>query len=163
MFEPGSRVPRRFTVVIDEPDVPYVVELDVEWTVDVSPGGMAAVQRNPFRGARFVVRPDGDALSADGLRRVPLGELQSRVFSALVGDRGSDLPSMPTKLPRDELLVLVAREYGFWLSLGQSPTRMIAETFDVSRATAGRWVAEAREAGVLTVDPPRRPSSKGRP
>lgn len=48
-----------------------------------------------------------------------------------------------------ELLAKVAEVYRAAYSAGQSPTQAVAETFEVSHSTAGRWVVEARKAGTL--------------
>jgi transposase len=43
----------------------------------------------------------------------------------------------------------VAHVYGHAAELGWAPNVTIAETFEVSTSTAARWVAMAREQGVL--------------
>jgi transposase len=49
----------------------------------------------------------------------------------------------------EDLLGQVAEIYRASLVRGQSPLVVIAEKFDVSHSTAGRWVQEARKAGIM--------------
>lgn len=48
-----------------------------------------------------------------------------------------------------ELLEKVAEVYRTAYGQGLSPTKAVAEAFDVSHSSAGRWVVEARKEGLL--------------
>jgi hypothetical protein len=43
----------------------------------------------------------------------------------------------------------VAHIYQFAVAVGAKPTKWIEESFGLSRPTAGRWIAAARERGFL--------------
>jgi hypothetical protein len=51
--------------------------------------------------------------------------------------------------PTEEVLKWVAQEYAFAYALTIPPTKAVQESLGVSRATAGRWVAEARHRGLI--------------
>lgn len=51
----------------------------------------------------------------------------------------------------DETLRWVAQAYEVAYALNEPPTKSVQTALGVSRATAGRWVAEARRKGLLTV------------
>ena len=51
--------------------------------------------------------------------------------------------------PTDEVLRWVAQIYRLAVALTEAPTKSVQDELGVSRATAGRWVAEARNRGLL--------------
>jgi hypothetical protein len=55
----------------------------------------------------------------------------------------------PGKKIQDEHFEHVAEIYRYALERGRPPTEGVAEAFDVSRSTAGRWVVETRRRGLL--------------
>lgn len=66
----------------------------------------------------------------------------------------AQIPTRPPKGiasqgPTDEVLRWVAQEYALAYALTNPPTKSVQEALDVSRATAGRWVAEARRRGLI--------------
>lgn len=53
----------------------------------------------------------------------------------------------------DETLRIVARAYRVTYLIGEAPTKNVEKLFNLTRSTAGRWVALARERGYLSAAP----------
>jgi hypothetical protein len=63
---------------------------------------------------------------------------------------GRQVPSDVAKEgPTDRALRWVAHIYRYGLAIGYKPTKAVAEAVGLSRPTAGRWIAAAREKGFL--------------
>ncbi|MFW6034539.1 MAG: hypothetical protein ACOC9R_05320 [bacterium] len=123
---------------------------------------------------RAVYRPDtgryavveltveADEVTGELIRSVPVASLLTKWALRFIGPGAVERP--PADLvqtgPTDETLRWVARAYRVALLVGAAPTQAVAETFDVARGTAGRWVTRSRDRGFLTVTDPR--GAKGR-
>lgn len=107
-------------------------------------------------------RQGGPMVTSEGLRSVPIGRLvhgvavgnvervgQSASLDALGELNPQRLARLREAGPTQETLATVARIYRWGLVIGDAPGVMVEENFDVSRRTAGRWIALARERGHL--------------
>lgn len=115
--------------------------------------------------------PGGQPVSSEALRRVQVSTLMQQAWQLLGfrdddgvvvarGGGGGALPlavrqSWPAK---DRALALrhAALAYEVAAAAGQQPTKAVQSAFAVSRATASRMIAEARERGLITAPAPRR-------
>jgi hypothetical protein len=154
-------VPRRFTARGE------TVSLDVEVDTD----GTVACRGIEIRAA------DGEAVTGEALRRLPVAKLTKQAVAAAalhrtVTDDGTpilNLTRQPARLHADfynsytqdarrprrgspltpQHLAQVAALYRAALQRGDPPTRTIATELHAARSTAARWVALAREQGLL--------------
>lgn len=109
-------------------------------------------------------REGGPPVTSEAIRSVPVATLMRRagLNSLLTVNRGGSSTSFsPFELtnetverlralgPVRESLEWVARLYRLALVLGDPPTRTVEASFGLPRSTAGRWVALAREQGLL--------------
>ena len=121
---------------------------------------------------------DEEGVNGESLRRVPVARLVKEAFATaarkcgpieeggepimqLVGTTSGDTArfyerfAKDVRQPRsgspltDEHLGQVAELYRAAVDRGDPPTQTVAETMHVTRPTAGRWVAKARERGLL--------------
>lgn len=163
----GVRVPREITATFtptsprDEPPFPVTVRVgfDGEQYVCVELTCHAEADR---------------PLTTDLLRRVPVqGMVRLAVISAakqvsvdretgpasrydinrVAGGKRIKLiefmPDVTSQGPTDEALRAVATIYRLAHAVGDPPTRAVEDELRLSRATAGRWIAKAREKGFL--------------
>lgn len=89
---------------------------------------------------------------ASGAAGVELGDegrrfAEERAAAARAGAAKKRRPGRP-RLYDDEHFARVARVYREH-SGGRAPTKAVAESFQTSKATAAKWVARAREMGLL--------------
>jgi Helix-turn-helix domain len=100
-----------------------------------------------------VVAPDGQAITPDRFRRVPVGTLLRFVTDPWphVTAVAANLAPNPHALTTysQEHLDAVAIIYRFAVSQGVPPRRTIAEHFDIADKTVDRWLRRARERGLL--------------
>lgn len=155
----AGRVAGTFTPDRDD-DPPYEVE-------------MSAV----FEDGRYVVESltcrrveGGQPITGDGLRQVPIAVLLAAMTSDYLLLWKDDKPGNPwvqfegikpedrTGGPTDEALKKLAVVYQLNLACGLPPTKAIERSFELPRSTAGRWIALAREKGLL---PTTTPSASG--
>jgi hypothetical protein len=100
-----------------------------------------------------VVAPEGQAITPDRFRRVPIGTLLRFVtdpwphVTAVVANLVPDPRSIRAYSP--EHLEAVATIYRFAVSQGVPPRRAIADHFGVADKTVDRWLPRARERGLL--------------
>jgi hypothetical protein len=160
---PGDfAVPRRFTASGE------TVSLDVEVDTD----GTVACRAIEIRAA------DGEAVTGEALRRLPVAKLTRQAVAGAarlyqpIADGGPPifrLSGQPARVHADfynsytqdarrprrgspltrEHLAQVAELYRAALQRGDPPTRTIATELHAARSTAARWVALAREQGLL--------------
>jgi hypothetical protein len=117
-------------------------------------------------------RDGGPPVTAESIRTVPVKEIvRAGVRNALLGRQLFDTVfdavreqrepaqtyQVPAGLkvkgpPTDDLLRWVAQTYELAYALNDPPTKSVQDALGVSRATAGRWVAEARRRGLLDID-----------
>lgn len=148
----GMHVPELVQVRDDSGD--YVVEVDV-----VPDAGRLVAQ-----GVRVTRKPGGPAVTGEGLRAVQVASLTRRAIGRLleVSERDGkqavtkrrklhpdDVPRLRENGPTTETLDWVAHLYRLALVTGEPPTKAVETALDIPRSTAGRWVAAARERGLL--------------
>ncbi len=166
-------MPATYTALVDDSGMPFQVRLDIEVdeesgpqcrmvSVEAREGTLSAEQVRRLPLARFV-RLSAQAVAfrrADtggGLAR-PQGEAQRRAAGDGVVDAGKRGAARRRRIPvTDELLGNVASVYqGHQEGRRRrtpgariAPTLGVAAEFNVSRATAARWIAEARKRGLM--------------
>ena len=140
----------------------------VKW---VAPPGGSAVINVEFKVSRGRVTftdldVQADDITLEMLRAISLGEMRAAILDQLqeqfpIRRFEEELTSAPTELrkhwPRGEklpqLLQAVAKVYNHALARENPPTMSVANEFDVSRATASRMIAKAREDGIKLEKP----------
>ena len=111
--------------------------------------------RAELQGGAYVVeelrvtrKRGGGPVTAEGMRQIPLAQITrlavERVILKGTGRTRLDLSRGEGPTPQ-----LIAEVYRFGVLVGQSPTQLVAETFRMSRAAAGRWISRARGEGYL--------------
>lgn len=104
-------------------------------------------------------------VTSEVLREIPVGMLVRYAKDAVfrldgegntVGawPSGDERDDVMTRGDRDEILRLVARVYRVAYLINVPPAKHVETIFELSRATAGRWVAEARRKGYLSETTP---------
>jgi hypothetical protein len=93
----------------------------------------------------------------DDVRAALLDLLKPMTWSQSGAVVTAQIPGRPPKGiasqgPTEEVLKWVAQEYALAYALTIPPTKAVQESLGVSRATAGRWVAEARHRGLIGTD-----------
>jgi hypothetical protein len=99
-----------------------------------------------------VTAPEGEQLEAEAIRALPLGVVLSTAQEEFNRHRLSRMDRDLMKLAsqaKGTRAQKVAHMYRLALSLDVSPAAAIAVAFDRSPASAQRWIAEARAAGLL--------------
>ncbi|MGH3722042.1 MAG: hypothetical protein ACRDRI_25010 [Pseudonocardiaceae bacterium] len=133
--------------------------LDVEIDVVPEDGRLVAHE------VRVRRRPDGPPVTGEAIRSVPVAALTQfaarevlRIVS--IADNG-EISAVPAGVPEeqvqyvrdhgltDKTVEIVAHTYRLALLMGNTPTKMVEEWLEVPRSTAGRWIATARERGLL--------------
>ncbi|MEU8297641.1 hypothetical protein AB0C04_10175 [Micromonospora sp. NPDC048909] len=110
--------------------------------------------------SEVVVRAAGQEVTSQIMRSIPVAALLRHAVTNAIGavDLVPQLPDSAEVLqpgPSVATLRHVARVYRLALLLGDPPTARVAESLEVPRSTAGRWVTRARDRGYLTVTDPR--------
>jgi hypothetical protein len=99
-----------------------------------------------------------EGLTTDMLRKIPVSQILQRAKPSVLRKLrqiGVSVESEPAPVdrklggPTDEMLHSVAVAYRVAHAFDQPPTDAVAEQFGLPRSTAGRWVSEARRAGLL--------------
>lgn len=115
--------------------------------------GMAVRYRTDSRSGRLIVcglRVEGDAVTADDLRRIPLARIEAK---ANLGDGRAvaELPPLarPDGADPDAWSRGFAEHYRAWAIRTPHPAARIAEAAGVPVVTVHRWVREARLRGHL--------------
>ncbi|MFZ0877815.1 MAG: hypothetical protein WAN20_25385 [Pseudonocardiaceae bacterium] len=137
-------------------DPPVDVEIDV-----VPENGRLVAQE-----VRVRRRPDGPPVTSEAIRSVPVAaltqfaarEVQRIVDIADNGEISAVLAGVPEEQVQyvrdhgltDKTIEIVAHTYRLALLMGNTPTKMVEEWLEVPRSTAGRWIATARERGLLS-------------
>jgi hypothetical protein len=160
----------RYTVKVDDPKIPYLLDLEVA----VRQG------RGPTcESMRCTQRPDGPTVSTEGIRRLPVAgilvstalyaavsvetfkssarvspvtaaEMRSPEFRAFERMLASGPRRRPGRRPTDDdRLEQVAEVYRAAVALGEPPTMAVHTKLSVSRSHAGRLVHQARGRGFL--------------
>jgi len=147
----GGLVMPPLVTVVDDDLEGWEVEVDV-----VPQGGRLAVQE-----VRVRQRTGGPAVTTQALRSVPVAHLARRARAAALtrvtasqstswNVHGPEPGSWRTHNgPTDAVLTELAEVYRRALSVGAPPKRAVIEALGVPTSTAGRWIALARDRGVL--------------
>lgn len=116
--------------------------------------------------SRDVTARPAQPVTTEALRRVKVTDF---VLLALLRDgRIRDLPNpggrepwgrtppdgLADEGPTDRVLRWVAHLYRLALAVEAKPTKAVQESFGLSRATTGRWIAAARDRGYLGATEP---------
>jgi hypothetical protein len=90
-------------------------------------------------------------VTSEALREVPVAAI---IRDAIV--RSADMPCFPRpvkeldgRTPTRETLEAVAAVYQVAYAVNDFPKQRVAGSFGIATSTAGRWIARAREAGLL--------------
>jgi hypothetical protein len=133
--------------------------LDVEIDVVPEDGRLVAQE------VRIRRQPDGPPVTGEAIRSVPVAALTqwaAKEVLRIVGiaDNG-EISAVPAGVPEeqvqyvrdhgltDKTVEIVAHTYRLALLMGNTPTKMVEEWLELPRSTAGRWIATARERGLL--------------
>lgn len=152
---------RRF----DDPGLPYVVEVTVEW--DEALGRFVCAS---LKCSRRTGRPP---VTSDGMRTVNVGGITRAAlvsasevslvnphsnpeWKAMFENLNADPAGIGARGLSDEALRAAALVYAQAYAIGEPPVEEVAEVLEVPRSTAARWVAKAREAGYLGKTEPRK-------
>jgi len=156
----GVRVPKRFSTIV-RPERADTLPYNVELMVGVENGRFVVDSLTARR------RDGGPPVTSDGLRDVPVASLLRQAAQQMlvgledVDDDSSgalvdDVQGLLNDAQSETRLRAIARSYRVAALLGDPPTQAVADAFGVARSTAGRWIAQAREMGVLGPALPRR-------
>jgi hypothetical protein len=159
---PGLAAPTAFKYRVERTDL-YNLEADIV-----------------FEEGRFVIdrltiqrREDGPLITTEGLRQIAVAALlhvavEGNVMHASpTGEAGDKVLTWPWLLmlseraqagggPSEEDLFAVATVYQVAYATGAPPTRTVMQRFGLPRSTASRWIALARERGLLGPATPRK-------
>jgi hypothetical protein len=161
---PTTAIPSLFTAFVDDPVQPLLVQMKVKTVAGQRPE--VSELHLESRG-----RVNAEGLTTAGLRRVRIAQalkLALAKATVRVSDEGDGLLKL-TEDPRgtawrgepvarpvrgepvtEEFLGLVAKTYRAAVASGsRSPVEDLRQQIGGSRSTAGRWVVQARKAGVL--------------
>lgn len=156
-------LPSRFRGTVDDPEVPYVVELTVAFDGDRVTCEELTCRR----------RCNGIPITSEGMTRIRAAELLYAVASETVREQSSfivtgqgtaqvshelELPAPPEGRsgPMVEHLRTVGIIYTIAHACGGSPRRAVMEALSLTRTTANRWIRLAREQGQLSAGDPAR-------
>ena len=143
-----------------DPDDDYVVHIRSE----LEPGRSYLVRRLCIE--QKPGRPGAAPVSSEALRKMPLGAWSAkamRLYGSVTSEEvahtvgeasGAELRGRG--IDDDKVLGLVAIDYQRALTSGQPPAQAVAELLDCSIATAGKWIAAAKDGGFLKVTSRRR-------
>lgn len=147
---PGLQVPARGTVVATDCN-----GYDLHATVELHGG------RYQCRELCITSRDDGSEVTGEAVRSVPVAGViregvlsMARATAALGGLQPPD--GITEHGPTREALEWVARIYRLAYAVGDTPKKAVESALGLPPATAGRWVARAREAGYLAPATPGR-------
>lgn len=123
-----------------------------------------------FDGSRYVVRriaieqrDGGPPVTTEAMRDIPVTGLMRYLMSSALrretkhADGSSTLEQLDdwtadhvTRYgPTDEALTVLAQMYRLAYVCGERPTKAVQDNLKLPRSTAGRWIALARERGIL--------------
>jgi hypothetical protein len=155
LFGKEFALPKSFTGAIRTKSLPYRVVLDV--TLESDRFICEALHAERKKG--------GPPVTSEGIRKLPVRELIRTValehiyrVRANPKAKGGTIIT-PTRLtgfkrfadagPTDETLEYVALTYRLAYACNDNPTKAVMDAFGLPRATAGGWIASARERGLL--------------
>lgn len=152
----GLSLPSEYVFEVDDPDCPVLVEIHAA-VIDGQPR-CSELRCRP--------RPGGQPVTAEALRRVALGRYLRAAAAAysqrieihpggmevgyMTSGRDADLLDRAARQTRrpmtDDLLRDVSRVYN---EASAKPVGAVQRRFYVSRATASRWIQQARRQGLI--------------
>lgn len=155
---PGLHFPSRAIVFDPDPECPHDVYAIV--TPDLATGLLVVAQLDVRQ------RPGGDPVTTASLRKVTVGKLiQACIPYLQVWDSDpvtgnvtrvgtpwlteEDVKHAELHGPDNQTLRRVAHVYRLALIKSGAPTKSVSAAFNISQATAGRWVTKTRNAGYL--------------
>ncbi len=117
---------------------------------------------------RLVKRSDGEPITSQMLRQIPVGEITEMALNNVVKHHGEVRSSVangsfselirqfhtkkdgfPAGKMTGEKLEWVSTLYEMSSALGNKPTQEVSNIFEVSLRTASNWIRQARAEGVL--------------
>lgn len=139
---------------------------DLTLTIGAIPAKGSRVGRLVCQELTVRQRDGGPPVTSEAIRSMPVATLMrhaglNSLLTANHSSNGDSTSFSPFELtsetaerlralgPARESLEWVARIYRLALVLREPPTRTVETTFRLPRSTAGRWVALAREQGLL--------------
>jgi hypothetical protein len=146
---PATTIPSTFTAEVDDPRQPYALDLRVQTVAGRRPEivELRVELRNPQT-------PGG--ISTEGLRRVHLAKALEMAVARAIGPDAEHPREVHAAKPlrgvpvSHEFLELVANVYRSAVASGsRAPVAEVGRQLGGSRPTAGRWVVQARKAGIL--------------
>lgn len=116
--------------------------LDVRLELDLIDG------KYQIRDLRMSRREDGPHVSVNDIRTVPIPAFIRTAVPA-ASTMPDDLPSKAFDGPTGSNIRWTANIYKLAYVSGDSPRQAVADTFRIPAPTASRWIARAREKGLL--------------
>ena len=139
----GLRGPAYFDVVVRHPEHDGI---EIQLRVTLIDGGYQVTAMN-------LSGTGGAVVTTESLRKIPLRTIvRNTVGRALTKENLLEAFGMPDGHGSPDKLSFVAFTYRLARVLGEAPTKAVMEAEGVSRSTASRMVAAAREAGQLRAD-----------
>jgi hypothetical protein len=142
----GVTVPETIDITVSpdmpDDDVPYEVRLHL----------VAADGRLVCQTVTVEATDQSGPVTAEGLRGIPLAGLLRwgvREHARQQGRRFNPDPDVAKDGPTPEALRAAATVYRLAYALGEPPTKAVSVSLGLTYSTAARWVAKAREAGLL--------------
>jgi hypothetical protein len=134
---------------VEGPELPYKIEMEI------------ALRRGRYECVSLTcqAKRGGALVTGDGIRKIPVLRLVGMAAARVLSP--SPVPGKSLTIsqlvdasaakdgPTDDALALVARVYTTAYVCQYEPTKAVMESLRLSRPTAGRWVMQARERGLL--------------
>ncbi len=166
--------PKQTTRIVFEEGVeavefPAGLQLPAEFALEIDRAGYRLELVIAYRDGRYGIRGLAVQRSADAPEEItgellrsltPKDDLRRGLAMLLDEHAGlsgwTGVASPPDGIadqgPTDEVLSWVAQTYALARAFNAPPTKAVQDELGVSRATAGRWVAEARRHGLINAD-----------
>ncbi len=128
---------------------------------------MASITKREGRPSPWQVRyktPDGQSRRRQFRRKVDAERFAATVEADKVRGEWTDPALGRTTFaegPTDEALQAAATVYRLAHACGEPPTKAVEDRFGLTRSTAGRYVAKARERGLLKQTTPGKAAAGG--
>lgn len=145
----GYSLPRAFKAEITRRSLPCDIEF------------RAVLEEGRYRIDWFTARRrGGDSVTLEMLRDIAVASLLSEATESLLSEAGGYEESQDRAWDPEADLKYAAVLYRVAHACGRPPTIEVADKLGISRATAGRWIAEARHRKFLGPAIDRRPGEK---
>jgi hypothetical protein len=134
-------IPRQFTGRVDDPGLPYIVELTIAFNGDRVQCERLTCQQ----------RDSGKPITSTGMLQIHTAELVFRAARVAATPHDLELPPLPDRSgPTSEHLRTVSQIYAIAYACGGNPRQSVMEALGLPRSTANRWFKLAREQGFLS-------------